>query len=209
MAKVFAKWQNLGLHNSLAILNDDHNENMQDYIDLSEYCIGKLDILHKLYLSENGEIHIVDTFDNNGMPVLDNLLCTVNVSILLNHGIDINAILQGKKALKIEELKTEGSRRIQTFNGKYYNDIQWMRKSQNYQDIKNNYVADYVIAGKPVTQEKLDEYNNAKSTIERKDRYVAKINEYEALILAIQNINDIESFDVIDDAIWVSCEQSL
>lgn len=81
-------------------------------------------------------------------------------------------------------IKREGSRRIQTLKGKYYDDIAWLRKSQNMQDAKSAYSLQLLNRSTPTDDQKRD-YDFACEMLERKDRFVARINELEAKVAAM------------------------
>ena len=144
--------------------------------------------------------------DDEGLPspitLLQNGDIVVNDTVVGAYSLPVLLILENLKITKIQALKTEGSKRIQTINNRYYNDIEWMRKSQNYQDIKTNYVLTYITRGVNAPKDKLEEYQDALKNIERKDQYVLKINEIEARILAMTEITDVNAINVMDDATW-------
>lgn len=104
------------------------------------------------------------------------------------------------KSKKIFDLKQEGSKRIQTINGKYYNDIEWLRKSQNYQDAIARYFPLSLYQRLP--DEQFSVLQEAISVISRKDRYVVRINEIEDRINKIDSLDDLNAIDVQSQQNW-------
>jgi len=126
------------------------------------------------------------------------------VPIALNDTDMLEYILSKSRQRNIIELKREGSRRIQTFKGRCYTDIEWMRKSQNYQDIKFSFSV-LVMSGNSPTQEQIDLNTDATRLLNRKDRYVERINELEQKLLEM-NKKELESFDPLDDKYWTGLD---
>lgn len=104
------------------------------------------------------------------------------------------------KRSKITELKTEGSRRIQTINGKCYDHIAWLRKSQNYQDAIARYFPLSLYQRLP--DEQFNLLQEAISVISRKDRYVVRINEVEDRINKADSLDELNAIDVQSQQNW-------
>lgn len=109
------------------------------------------------------------------------------------------------KRSKITELKTEGSRRIQTINGKCYDDISWLRKSQNYQDIIARFLPKRYYS--LISNEEDNLLQEAETVINRKDRYVQRINEIESKIMSMESIKDVSEVDVTSDELWSGLDE--
>jgi len=128
-------------------------------------------------------------------------ICSVawtNEHIGLAQNEDMNTQqINSKIEKKIKELKKEGSRRIQTIEGRLYDDVSWLRKSQNYQDaIARLLPKSYY---ESLNEQESIKLKEAVSIINRKDRYVQRINELEEKIRSIDSIDDI---DLTDDELW-------
>ena len=108
--------------------------------------------------------------------------------------------LKAWKRVRVEELKTETSKRVQTFNGKYHNDIEWFRKSQNYQDLKIAHTIK-MLSGQILTADEMMLYNLAVEIINRKDANVKRCNEIEESINFL-TLEELLTFDITDDQHW-------
>lgn len=126
---------------------------------------------------------------------------TLSDSDFLNLDPNQPVVLQIEKIRKIKELKAETSKRIQTINGKYHGDIDWLRKSQNFQDVK----ADYFISlanGETPTPSEIEAYNIARNTLMRKDAFIVAYNEIKSAVNSLISLEDVAAFDVTDSAKW-------
>jgi len=119
-----------------------------------------------------------------------------NIWNIVKKEIDIESL----KTSKITKLKKEGSRRIQTINGKYYDNIAWLRKSQNYQDTIARLLPKRYYS--LITNEEDNLLKEAENVINRKDIYVKHINNIEDQIMSMESIDEIEAIDVMSDEIW-------
>ena len=109
-------------------------------------------------------------------------------------------------AKKLDELKNECNKRIRSFNNKTYSSIDWLQKSQNYQDIKHQYLNNLVIkkAGGIISDDMLikeKDYIKAKEILDRKDKFIKKYSEIESNIENMAG-EELINFDPKNDMIW-------
>lgn len=112
----------------------------------------------------------------------DGVLTELSVREALEFQRDLAFALRRQEIIR--QINSEGSRRIQTFNGKYYDDIAWLRKSQNMQDAIRRYQLQMQVSPNPTDAEKI-EYENAVKILDRKDRYALRVRELEAKVAAM------------------------
>lgn len=171
--KILAKFTEVGKPTSIIYLAENAKDSdlYSEWLDITEYPEAEIS---STGLLKEGETVITQT----------------NLSF-----IETPEQLQEAKDKKIKKLKEEGSKIIQTFNNRYYDDIEWLRKSQNFQDIKTDYV-NKLVSGVSPSQDEINSYNEATSILARKDNIVGKINVAEEEIIAMATIQEIENFDI-------------
>ena len=126
---------------------------------------------------------------------------TLNENELLDLDPNQPALLQLEKRLKIKELKVEASRRIQTIDGKYYSDIDWLRKSQNFQDIETAYFISLINKQTPTPSE-IEAHSEARKELTKKDSVIVLYKEIKELINTLTLPEDVEVFDVANPSNW-------
>ncbi len=122
---------------------------------------------------------------------------------------ETNLILKAKE-IKIKELKNITKNKIQTIGDKFYNDTEWLKKSQNFQDTINEYL-DYrqkQILGIDINinSQKAHDLENerleAKYYIDRKNKFRKIHNEIENEILNLNNLEEVSNY-IIDKTKYI------
>jgi hypothetical protein len=114
-------------------------------------------------------------------------------------------LLSIKKDKIIQKIKDTGNEFIRTFNGRTYTQEQWILKSQNFQDYKSTYCIKIFTNTIPNAEES-ERFQFACKMLDRKDRYVERINQLESLILNMA-ASEIDQFDPDDQSHWANVEE--
>lgn len=107
--------------------------------------------------------------------------------------------------LIIESLRQECSKRIRSFKGSDIPDIDWLQKSQNFQDIKATYLSEQGAVNSGVKGVKMsytkDEYEYAAKVINRKENLRMKYHIIKNKIIQM-SLEELKNFNSSDEKHW-------
>lgn len=108
----------------------------------------------------------------------------------------------------IKKLKKETTKRIATIDKKEYDNVSWLYKSQNLQDIKQSYTIQQLSETQIPKEDKIpkEDYDQACKILKRKDMH---IKDYKLLKNKILKMNkkDLINFKVSDDENWTETKK--
>jgi hypothetical protein len=114
-----------------------------------------------------------------------------------------NESIDELRASVFAEVKAETNRRIRTINGKEIGLSDWILKTQNYQDIKANYMAQLLsgqsLSERPVTQE---QYEHAVSRLDRKDQYIGHYHTVLKPMVNAMTAEELQAFNPSKSEYW-------
>lgn len=173
--------------------------------DTKEFCMVDFHTQEIADLRENADdknTHVIKVTDElilgsaNSLAEKYNFIYvdedTCKASIKENYHENFLTIAKNSKIL---ELKNKGKRLVATFNNKSYSFEDWLMKSQNFQDIKNNYIRK-LIYEQDISKKEKAEYKEAYIVLERKDEIKGMITKYEDVILSIDSIEKVKEVDI-------------
>lgn len=134
---------------------------------------------------------------------------------LLDNNPNSVALIDGVLQIDIERIKQEKidllgvvcNKKIRTVNDVTYSQIRWLEKSQNYQDIKHQYLNNLTIINAggtvdPALVVSETDYNEAKDILSRKDQLRVKYHQLKGSLDSMTT-EQLKAFDPLDDANWV------
>lgn len=162
---------------------------IQEDLIIESYSLTKESDFLVEYEATQTDIDLLENNPNN-VALIDGVL-----------QIDIERI----KEEKIESLKVICNKKIRTINDITYSQIRWLEKSQNYQDIKHQYLNNLTIinaggAIDPAFVVSETDYNEAKNILSRKDK-LRRIYTRTKQNINKSTLEELNNFNV-SDIIW-------